>query len=158
MATIHLTTIIEAPIQRVFDLSRSIDLHIASTAHTQEEAIAGRTSGLINLGETVTWRARHFGVWQQLRVQITAMDAPHYFQDAMLQGIFKKMVHDHHFEQQGKQTLMNCTFYFESPLGFLGKLANRLFLKKYMTNFLLIRNQTIKQAAEGEAWRRFLSF
>jgi hypothetical protein len=59
MSTIHLTTFIAAPIERVFDLSRSINLHKISTAHTNEEAIGGITSGLINKNETVTWRAKH---------------------------------------------------------------------------------------------------
>jgi hypothetical protein len=48
MATIILDTIINAPIEKVFDLSRNIDLHIESTKQTGERAIAGRTSGLLS--------------------------------------------------------------------------------------------------------------
>jgi hypothetical protein len=66
MSVIQLTTIILAPVERVFDLARSIDLHVASTAHTGERAVAGVTSGLLGPGEEVTWRAKHFGVWQHL--------------------------------------------------------------------------------------------
>lgn len=51
MPVIILHTQINAPIERCFDLSRSIDLHKISTAHTKEEAINGVTSGLINLDE-----------------------------------------------------------------------------------------------------------
>jgi hypothetical protein len=51
MPVINLHTQINAPIGIVFDLSRSIDLHKISTAHTNEEAIAGVTSGLIGMGE-----------------------------------------------------------------------------------------------------------
>jgi hypothetical protein len=61
MPRIVLKTEIDAPIEVCFDLSRSIDLHQISTAHTNEQAIDGVTSGLINLHESVTWRARHFG-------------------------------------------------------------------------------------------------
>ena len=39
---------IKASIEIVFDLSRSIDLHILSTEQTNEKAIAGKTSGLIH--------------------------------------------------------------------------------------------------------------
>jgi hypothetical protein len=64
---IELNTTIAAPIERVFDLSRSIDLHANSASGTSEQAIAGVTSGLIEIGQEVTWRARHFGIWQTLR-------------------------------------------------------------------------------------------
>ena len=76
MAKIVLDTIINAPIEIVFDLSRSIDMHIESTKQTGEQAIAGRKSGLIELGETVTWRAKHFGIWQSLTSKITDYNYP----------------------------------------------------------------------------------
>lgn len=55
MPVITLDTYIQASREVVFDLSRDIDLHQISTRHTNEKAIAGKTSGLIGLGETVTW-------------------------------------------------------------------------------------------------------
>lgn len=76
MSVIQLTTIIKAPIERCFDLSRSIDLHMESTSGTGERAIAGRTSGLIEHNELVTWRAKHLGVWQQLSSKITEYEYP----------------------------------------------------------------------------------
>ena len=79
MPTIELSTIINAPIRHCFDIARDIDIHMASTAHTGERAIAGRTSGLIELGETVTWRAKHFGVWQNLTSKITDFNSPAFF-------------------------------------------------------------------------------
>lgn len=55
-------TRIGAPVEVVLDLSLDIDAHMASMAHSGERAIGGVTSGLIGLGEEVTWRARHFGI------------------------------------------------------------------------------------------------
>lgn len=156
MARIVLETWINAPIERCFNLSRSIDLHKLSTAKTKEEAIAGRMSGLINEGEQVTWSAIHLGIRQRLTVKITRMDAPHYFRDEMLKGAFKSMGHDHFFEEQNGQTLMKDVFVFESPLGFIGKAFNSIFLTSYMRRFLLERNQMIKQFAESEEWQRVL--
>jgi ligand-binding SRPBCC domain-containing protein len=149
MPTITLTTLINAPIQTCFDLSRSIDLHMLSTAETSEIAIAGRTSGFIELNETVTWRAKHLGVWQTLTSKITEFDAPHYFVDEMVSGAFKSFRHEHHFEESGNGTLMKDVFAFESPLGILGTIANQLFLTKYMTYFLEQRNKIIKDYAES---------
>jgi len=156
MPSIHLTTIINAPIQVCFDLSRSIDLHMVSTAETGEHVIAGRTSGLIELNDTVTWRAKHLGVWQNLTSKITEFNPPNYFVDEMVSGAFKSFRHEHHFEESNKDTLMKDAFTFESPFGVLGTLANQLFLTKYMTYFLEERNKVIKDYAESGDAERFL--
>jgi ligand-binding SRPBCC domain-containing protein len=148
MPTIELLTEIDAPIAKVFDLARSIDLHLESTKQTGEQAIAGRTRGLIELGETVTWRAKHFGIWQNLTSKITDFNFPYFFADEMVKGAFKSFRHEHHFSVIETGTLMQDKFVFESPLGILGQLANQLFLKKYMTDLLLERNRVIKIHAE----------
>jgi ligand-binding SRPBCC domain-containing protein len=149
MALIKLTTVIHAPLSRCFDLSRSIDLHKLSTAGTEEEAIAGVTSGLIGLGQQVTWRARHFGITQTLTSKITGYEYPYHFRDEMVQGAFKMIRHDHFFERSGENTLMTDHFEFESPAGVLGVIANKLVLERYMRNLLVKRNAVIKKAAEG---------
>jgi ligand-binding SRPBCC domain-containing protein len=145
---IELSTHINAPIERCFDLARSIDLHMQSTKQTGEQAIAGRTSGLIGLGETVTWRARHLGVWQTLTSKITEFDYPNHFTDEMVEGAFKSIRHEHLFYAVKDQTVMKDIFIFESPFGILGKLTNFLFLARYMENLLIQRNKVIKEAAE----------
>ncbi|MHC8947496.1 SRPBCC family protein [Sphingobacterium hungaricum] len=157
MPTIYLETIIKAPVDRVFDLARSIDLHMISTKETNEKAIAGKTSGLINLNETVTWRAKHFGIYQKLSVRITRMQRPFLFEDKMLSGAFKSMEHVHRFEEFPGGTKMFDEFTFSAPLGPLGKLAERLFLTKYMKRFLVIRNQELKDIAESEKWKKLLT-
>ena len=148
MPSIVVTTFISAPIERCFDLSRSIDLHADSMKHTGEKAIAGRTTGLIELGETVTWQAKHFGIRQTLTSKITEFNRPNYFVDEQVSGAFKSFRHEHRLAWQNGQTLMTDTFSFQSPLGPLGRLANILFLKSYMKRLLLKRNEIIKQAAE----------
>ncbi|MGY4537566.1 ligand-binding SRPBCC domain-containing protein [Mucilaginibacter sp. UYNi724] len=148
MSKIVLTTFINAPLEKCFDISRDIDVHVASTAHTGERAIAGRTSGLIGFGETVTWRAKHFGIWQNLTSKVTDFNAPVFFADEMVSGAFKSFRHEHYFSHDGTRTIMQDVFIFESPLGILGKLANWLFLKRYVTALLVKRNLVIKEIAE----------
>lgn len=97
MPVIELGTYIKASKEICFDLSRSIDLHTLSTSRTKEQAVAGRTSGLIEFNETVTWRAIHFGVWQKLTSKITAYDRPFHFRDEQLKGAFTFIKHDHFF-------------------------------------------------------------
>lgn len=148
MSTIHLETFIKADIRKVFDLARDIDLHQRSTFQTGEKAIAGRTSGLIELGETVTWKAKHLGFYQTHTSKITDMQKPFKFTDVMLKGRFKSFKHQHIFKQNGKFTVMTDILEFESPLGIFGQLFNYYFLKNYMTKFLIERNKVTKLAAE----------
>lgn len=157
MPKIQLTTTINAPIERCFDLSRSIDLHMASTSKTNERAISGVTKGLINKGEQVTWRAKHFGIDQTLTAQITEMNFPHSFTDVQLNGAFKSMKHVHSFEQKGEHTIMKDEFEFESPLGLIGELFNKIILTAYMKRFLTERNHVIKNISESDEWKKYLS-
>lgn len=89
MPIIKLETSINANRNIVFDLSRSIDLQSTFVTGSNEKAVAGRTSGLINLDETVTYRGNHLGVWQNLTSRITDLDRPHFFADEMEKGAFK---------------------------------------------------------------------
>ena len=156
MPVIKLKTSINAPVERVFDLSRSIDLHIDSMSHTDEKPIAGKMKGLINLGETVTWEATHFGIRQQLTSRITICERPFKFGDIMVSGVFARFDHEHLFTEIEGQTLMTDIFDYDSPLGFLGKLADLLFWESYMTGLLQRRNETIKRVAESDEWKMFL--
>ena len=93
MPKIILEININAPREIVFDLARSIDFHKESTKHTKEDAIAGKTSGLLELNESVTWRVKHFGIWLELESKITEFDSPNYFVDEMVKGNFKSFKH-----------------------------------------------------------------
>lgn len=156
MPTIHLTTVIHAPLERVFDLSRSITLHKRSMSHRQEEAIKGCTNGLISYNETVTWRAKHLGKMRELTSKITAMRPPEFFSDEMTEGDFTYLNHEHHFKEIGNGTVMIDMMEFGTPYGWFGKVFERIYLYKYMTRLLLERNNTIKDYAESEKWRVIL--
>jgi ligand-binding SRPBCC domain-containing protein len=128
---IVLHTTIHAPIELVFDLSRSIDLRQKSMQHTSEKAVAGRTSGLVKEGETVTWEASHFGITKNLNSHVTDVQPHHFFTDEMESGAFKRFRPEHHFSSHDDVTsIMKDIFDYDVPLGFLGKLADSLFLKK----------------------------
>jgi ligand-binding SRPBCC domain-containing protein len=157
MPVIEIEIEINAPIERVFDLARCIDLHEETMSKTNEKAIGGVTKGLISLGETVTWQATHFGIRQKLTSKITACRRPFHFQDVMVEGAFKRFTHDHFFASQGERVLMKDVFDYDSPLWILGKIADRWFLENYMKNLLGERNRLIKSTAESADWRKFLA-
>lgn len=147
---IELETKIVSNIERCFDLTRDIDVHKQSTEKTEEKVIAGRTSGLCELGDKVTWEAKHFGIRQQLSVEITKFDKPYFFEDKMTKGVFKSMRHEHYFKEIDGGTLMTDKFEYQVPFGFIGELFDKIILKKYMIDFLLTRNRIIKKIAESK--------
>jgi ligand-binding SRPBCC domain-containing protein len=134
-----------------FDAARDLDLHVASLAHTKEKAIGGRTTGLIELGEEVTWRGRHFGVYQTFTSKIMAFDRPRYFQDTMQRGAFKSFVHDHYFTALREGTAMRDIVVFAAPLGIVGRLAERVILRRYLERLLTGRAAAIKQSLESRS-------
>ena len=152
MVTLKEVTVINALIESCFDLARSVEVHLAGNVHSGESALAvgGITSGLIGMGQRVTWRAKHFGFWHTLTSQITAMDPPNYFEDAMTQGIFRFMRHEHFFRPlPPNATKMKDVFRFGAPLPVLGLLAESAFLRRYMQTLLRERNAVLKQIAES---------
>ena len=155
MSKIFLETFIRAPIDRCFDLSRSVDLHIDSASQTNEKAISGVTSGLMGQDDVVTWSARHFGITQKLSTRITIYNRPKHFRDSQIQGIFSRFDHDHFFEVEGDGTLMKDVFDFDCPFGVFGTAVDFL-VHYHLEKFLKSRNQTIKKVAESDEWKLFL--
>jgi hypothetical protein len=77
VSRIELETEIEAPIERCYDLSLSVDAHLRSTDHTGERVVDGVRSGVLTIGDHLTWEARHFGLWLRMSITISAADPPH---------------------------------------------------------------------------------
>ncbi|MGI8846876.1 MAG: SRPBCC family protein [Candidatus Dormibacteria bacterium] len=151
MPTFTMDTVIHAPIERAFDLARSVDLHTQSS-NVPERAVAGKTSGLLELGDEVTWEGRHFGRMQRLTSRIVAFDRPHSFDVEMVRGAFASHTHEFTFASaQDGATHMHEVFHFRSPLGILGIIADRLVLTRYLQKFMRHRNAFLKAMAESEA-------
>ena len=147
MTVIELHTTIHAPVTMVFDLARSVELHLDSMTTTGERVVAGRTSGLCEQGDTITWSAVHFGIRQQLTVTITEMNPYTSFEDRMVKGAFRSMRHQHLFSEKDGTTVMTDIFEYEAPLGWVGRLFDMLVLKRHMQRFLQRRNNFICKAA-----------
>lgn len=156
MPVIELVTKIHSTAEVVFDLSASIELHQLSTHRTNEKAVAGVTSGIIKLNETVTWEATHFGIRQRLTSVISQYDRPFHFRDEQVKGAFSYFKHDHFFKTEGEFVIVIDRFEYASPFGILGKLFNKLVLTRYLTRFLKERNEMIKYYAESGRWRELL--
>lgn len=157
MPTIHITTFIAAPPEVVFDLSRHIGLHKISQQTHNEEAVGGTTSGLIQKGDFVTWKAKHLFKTRFLKIRITEMQPFSFFEDLMEEGDFKLFQHQHHFKPTQNGTIVIDTLRFESPYGIIGKLFNQLYLTNYMKLLLQQRNKVIREYAESKKWEALLN-
>ncbi|MEO5563799.1 MAG: SRPBCC family protein [Chitinophagaceae bacterium] len=157
MPKIHITTFIEAPVDRVFDLSRNVDLHKKSMVKHKEEAVAGIQFGMVEIDDTVTWKGKHLFKTRFLRSKITAMKRPEMFIDEQLEGDFKLMKHEHHFKPCENGTIMIDLFHFETPYGTVGKIFNRAYFVRYMKRLLEQRNKMIKDFAESDKWKKLLN-
>lgn len=152
LPTIYLETRITAPPDRCFDLARSVDLHLNSMSHTGERAVAGTAEGMMERGDSVTWEARHLGLHWRLTSQITEFDRPHRFADEQVSGPFASFRHIHTFTRlETGDTLMSDEFAFDAPLGPLGRVANYLFLTRYMRRLLTERNRYLQRIAEDRS-------
>jgi len=134
--------------EMVFDMARDVDVHARTVPHTRERALDVGDGRRLGPGDTVTFEAVHFCVRQRLTARITAFQRPTLFADEMVRGAFGSLRHTHTFEANAAGTLMRDTLEFTSPLGLLGRLADRLFLERYMRRFLQIRNANLKRLAE----------
>ncbi len=146
MPQIVLTTRVAASARECFDLSLSVDAHTASMSPSGERVVAGIESGVMGLGDSVAWRARHFGLPFTMTSQITEYDAPHRFVDEQVAGPFRRWWHEHTFKESEGATTMTDTVEFASPLGPLGKLVDAMVLTRYMTRLLTVRNLWLVEA------------
>lgn len=143
------TTRTSTPKSEPFDRARSIDVHTDSMAQSREEAVAGVTSGLISLGEEVTWRAWHFGVPLQMKSRITEMESPNFFVDEQVKGPFRRFRHVHEFSQDSAGTTMVDRIEFAAPFGHLGRLVEKLVLVRYLRKLIGTRNQYLTRDLTG---------
>jgi ligand-binding SRPBCC domain-containing protein len=142
-------TVIAAPASALFVASLSIDEHLKSMAGSRERAIAGVTSGRVGLGQSVTWRARHFGITWTMTSQVTGLDEPSWFVDEQRHGPFKYFRHEHRFRQTREGTEMVDEITFGTPLGLLGWAAERGVLRWYLPRLIRQRNAYLKASLEN---------
>jgi len=151
MGHIVRATRIAAPRERVFDLARHVEAHVA----TMPEERASGATGLLELGDRVTFKQRQFGVPFELTAEVTAMDRPRRFADEQVSGVFGSLVHEHTFEEAGDETVMRDDVRFEMPLGPLGRLGEPVASRRLQA-LVDYHAEALRELVEGDDWRRFL--
>lgn len=149
MIRLRLATRIAATPAECFALSLSVDAHTSSMSDSRERAVGGVTSGEMRAGQTVTWRAVHFGIPWRMTSRISEHEAPLRFVDEQVSGPFARWHHEHRFEAEGDGTRMLDLVEFAAPLGPLGRIAERIALRRYMTRLLTRRNDWLRETLEA---------
>ena len=157
MPTIHLTTFIAAPIERVFDLSRNLTIYKAMIHGRNETISSGAASNLVSHGETITFHAKHLGKTRLVTTRVVALQKPSSFVQEQVKGDLLHFKHEHHFKAVDNGTILIDMIDFDGPRDVIGKVIGKLYLKRYLEKFINKRNALIQQYAESEKWRAVLS-
>lgn len=151
-AKITIDTFIAAPRELCFDLARDVLVHAETARFSGERLVEpGRLSGLLQSGDLVSFEGRHFGLRQRFTARITGVRRPDVFIDEMVHGAFKRLRHVHEFHEREGGTLMRDILDWDAPLGFLGRIADALFLRRHMTWFVRTKQEQLKLIAERRA-------
>jgi ligand-binding SRPBCC domain-containing protein len=150
MTTIELSTLIHAPVGTCFQLSLSIDLELEAAKTHCLRAVGGVTSGFITAGQRVKWNTNQFGITVSHLTEITGFQEPVFFQDSMIEGVFKSFQHDHVFRPLGPNaTEMRDSLRFSMPFWLMGAISERFVMRSRMLQLLQLRNRRIKEKAEA---------
>ena len=145
-----LTTEIDAEPAEVFELALSVDAHTASMGRSGERAVAGVTSGRLQLGDTVTWKARHFGFPFRMTSVISSWDPRAVLRRRADARPVRGLAARPSLEPAGEgRTRMVAVVVFSSPLGALGGLVDALVLDRYMRRLVEQRNAWLREALQA---------
>ena len=157
MPTIRQEIVVNAPCQRCFDLTRSIDFHVASSREIDARAEGGRCTGLSGAGDYTVWSARFFGVRSSMVTEIGDFKNGVGFRDRMTTGLLRQFEHTYRFAPlAGGACAMSDELIMEAPFLFLGRIVERVYLGPRMRHLVGLRLEAIKRAAESDQWRQYL--
>jgi ligand-binding SRPBCC domain-containing protein len=154
MFTISDSIFINAPIERCFLLSTSVEL-VGKTYGMKP--LEGKLSGLLEADDRLLWAGWKFGLPQMHESYITQYERPAHFQDTMGRGRFKRYQHDHYFYEMNDRTVLNDKIRFTMPLGIVGQLVGQYVIVPYLSKRLRRRLALLRRVAENsKEWRKYL--
>ena len=157
MPRIHLTSFIQAPADRVFNLSRNLVLRKKSLEAPKAQLLSSSAENLMQQGETITIRAKHLGKTREVTARITELAHPRHFTEEQVRGDLKSFRHEYHFKPAENGTILIDILEYEGPRDMLGSLASVFFLKRYLESMMRRQHQLLREYAESEKWRAVLS-
>lgn len=156
MPKLHITTVINAPIQRVFDLSRCVSLHKRQFETHKIMPVHGKTSGVMDLHDHIAWKGKVGKKTRHLFQIITKYESPDFYRDEIRKGFFEFFHHDHYFKDIDNGTIMIDQIEYQLPPGIINNLFNKTCTERNVSRLLKERIKMIKEFAEGNKWQAIL--
>ena len=157
MPSLHLTSFIAAPVERVFDLSRHLALYKLLFQNRKEKFTSGAGSNMLNNGETLSIVVTKAGRSRMSMIKITSLQRPVSFVEEQVKGDLENFKHEHHFKPIENGTIIIDLVQYGMPRDLLGRIFGKLYFRKYMEELVHKRNELIRSYAETEKWRAVLT-
>lgn len=123
MAIINITTFIQAPVEKVFELSRNLEMLRKSMVAIQPHITCSSTSnGVLAVGDRTTWKWKFFYKTRVTVLQVTKINSPVLMVQKQVEGNYKTMRMERHFKPCDNGTIMIDVIKFSLKMGMLGAL------------------------------------
>lgn len=147
MASIHIlerSQRVELPLQRAFEFYG--DAHNLEAITPPWLGFSVTTPAPIRMreGTRIEYRLKLHGVPVSWRTEIADWEPPHRFVDVQVSGPYEIWEHTHLFEADGENaTVLRDQVRYALPLGPLGELAHRLFVRRDVERIFDFRHEAV---------------
>jgi ligand-binding SRPBCC domain-containing protein len=137
-------TAIDAPIEDVFAFFSRAE-NLGAITPPGMGFVITESPGRMEEGAIIAYRIRLAGVSVRWRSRIELWRPGESFVDVQLSGPYHCWWHEHRFVPDGAaRTIMHDRVLYTPPLGFLGRLANRLFIANKLRSIFGYRSDAIR--------------
>lgn len=138
------TTVLDAGMDEVWDFFSSPANLKKITPPSMGFDILSGGEGKMYAGQIISYRVKPIaGIPMKWVTEITHVQKKQFFVDEQRFGPYSMWHHEHHFKQLSKGVEMTDIVSYVVPFGFLGNIANALFVKKKVRSIFDHRSKVI---------------
>lgn len=144
--TIHSQQLIKAPLERVWDfMSNPANLATITPAYMKFTVLSAPEKKVFP-GQIIEYYVSPvFGIRLHWVTEITQVKDKEYFIDEQRFGPYAFWHHKHFLKETPEGTLMTDIVHYKLPLGFLGRIAHGLFVKKQLQGIFDFRKKKLDE-------------
>lgn len=137
------SVLLDAPIDEVFDFFRQAENLGVMTPPDMKFDILTPTPIQMRAGTEIAYRISVGRVPMRWFTSIELWEPPSRFADAQMRGPYAGWFHEHRFERVGERTKMTDRVWYRLPLGPVGRLVHRLFVRRQLERIFEYRVRAI---------------
>ena len=150
MASVYLlqrTQVIPATLEQVWDyFSNPANLEMITPAYMRFRVTSPPYEGQVYPGQIITYKVSPLaGIPLEWVTEITHVIHRVYFVDEKRVGPYRLWHHEHHFSEVPGGVQMTDIVHYRLPLGWLGRLAHSLFVKRQLEKIFQFRQHTVSR-------------